>query len=74
MRVRFIVGAGSAVPDLRLLPATAALRPGAFGWGAAILRLGFAPKVESLGSSEYSLLGEGELHLELLLTPSPGRV
>ena len=74
MRVRFIVGAGSAVPDLRLLPATAALRPGAFAWGTAILRLGFTPKVASLGSSEYSLLGEGELARELLFKPTTGCV
>ena len=74
MRVRFIVGAGSAVPDLRLLPATAALRLGAFAVGSAILRLGFAPKVASLGSSEHSLLGEGELTLELVLVPSTGCV
>ena len=74
MRVRFIAGAGSVVPDLRLLPATVALRPGAFAWGAAILRLGFAPKVASLESSDHSLLGEGESGLELLFTPSPGRI
>ena len=74
MRVRFSVGAGSAVPDLRLLPATAVLRPGAFARGAAVLRLGFTPKVASLGSSELSLHGEDELPLELLLTPGPGCV
>ena len=69
--MRFIVGAGSAAPGLRLLPVTAVLRP---AWGLAILRLGFAPKVASLGSSEHSLPAEGELRLELLLTPSPGCV
>lgn len=74
MRVRFIVVAGSAVADLRLLPATTILRPGAFVLGLAILRLGFKPKVASWGSSELSQLGEGELPLELLLTTCPGCV
>ena len=74
MRVRFIVGAGSAVADLRLLPATTVLRLGAFALGLAILRLGFRPKVASLGSSELSQLGEGELPLELLLKTCPGCV
>ena len=72
MRVRFSVGADSAFPDLRLLPATAALRPGAFALLAAILRPGIRSEVTSLDSSELSTLGEGELPLDLLLTPGLG--
>ena len=72
MRVRFSVGAESAFPDLRLLPATAGLRPGPFALLAAIVRLDLILEVVSLGSSELSTLGEGELPLDWLPKTSPG--
>ena len=72
MRVRFSVGADSAFPDLRLLPATAPLRLGPLVLLAAIVRLDLTLEEVSLGSSELSTLGEGELPLDWLPRTNPG--